>query len=82
MPSSPSERAELLEAIALREAELQDERKHHQLVREAYSYEVRIATQDQHQTRGMGSSSQQEAKLVARHRKPNGGFYIGIDKLG
>jgi hypothetical protein len=40
---------------------------------------VRIAMQDQHQTRGGGASSQQEAKLVSRNRKSNGGFFTGIE---
>ena len=42
MPSSPSEKAELLDAIALREAQLEAEKKHHALLRQNYSYEVRF----------------------------------------
>lgn len=82
MPTSTAEKAALVETIRLRERELEAERKTLGLLREAFSYEVKMAMRDQHQLRGSGASSQQEAKLVSRNRKPNGGFFIGIDGQG
>ena len=80
MPTAPSaEKAALIEQIKLRERQLEEERAHMTLVRKAMNYEVRKACEDQHMLRGTGASSQQEAKLVSRNRKPTGGFYIGID---
>lgn len=82
MPTSSAEKAALVETIRLRERELEAEKKTLGLLREAFSYEVKMAMRDQHQLRGGGASSQQEAKLVSRHRKPDGGFFIGINGQG
>lgn len=79
MPSSPAERAALVDAIRSRKRALDMERRRLDVVRQAYSYEVRIAMQDQHQTRGAGPANQQEARLVSQSRSPIGGFFIGLD---
>mmetsp|Transcript_35360 Transcript_35360/g.88407 ORF Transcript_35360/g.88407 Transcript_35360/m.88407 type:complete len:110 (-) Transcript_35360:179-508(-) len=78
-PTTKEERAALTVTIRMREKELSEEKKRVDLLREEYSYEVRIAMQDQHQLRGGGASTSQDARLVSHHRNPIGGFFIGMD---
>ena len=77
---SPAEKKALYATVRARERQLERERREVELLRQAYSYEVRMALRDEHQTRGVGPSCQQEAKLVSSKRKDSGGgFFIGMD---
>ena len=81
-PTTKEERAALTATIRMREKEVSEEKKRVDLLHGEYSYEVRIAMQDQHQLRGGGASTSQDARLVSHHRNPIGGFFIGMDGQG
>mmetsp|Transcript_15191 Transcript_15191/g.36793 ORF Transcript_15191/g.36793 Transcript_15191/m.36793 type:complete len:106 (+) Transcript_15191:252-569(+) len=75
---TPEEKTLMVRTIKMRERELEVERKSMSLLREEFSYEVRIAMKDRLQLKG-GSDNQQAARLMASKRNNSGGFFIGMD---